>query len=140
MRNYKDTKDLFIMGDVSDIIANLDESLVTINTVLGSRYVAGIRDMVEGWRRRLMLFQETLDEWMMCQRTWMYLETIFSSPDIVRQLPSAAKMFQAVDKSFRSIMRSVNDDPLAIKQVQRDRYTHIYMYTHTYIYAFETYI
>lgn len=118
VRNYKDTKDLFIMGDVSEIIANLDESLVTINTVLGSRYVAGIRDMVETWRRKLMLFQETLDEWMMCQRTWMYLETIFSSPDIVRQLPSAAKMFQAVDKSFRSIMRSVNDDPLAIKQVR----------------------
>lgn len=117
VKNYKDVKDLYILGDVSEIIANLDDSLVTINTVLGSRYVAGIRDMVESWRRRLMLFQETLDEWMMCQRTWMYLETIFSSPDIVRQLPSAAKMFQTVDKSFRSIMRSVNDDPLAIKQV-----------------------
>jgi len=114
---YKDTKDLYILGDVSDIIVNLDDSLVTINTVLGSRYVAGIRDMVESWRRKLMLFQETLDEWIQCQRTWMYLETIFSSPDIVRQLPVAAKMFQTVDKSFRSIMRSVNDDPLAIKQV-----------------------
>ena len=41
---------------------------------------------------------------MMCQRTWMYLETIFGSPDIVRQLPAAAKMFQTVDKSFRCVM------------------------------------
>jgi hypothetical protein len=78
-----------------------------------------------------MLFQETLDEWSMCQRTWMYLETIFSSPDIVRQLPSAAKMFQAVDKSFRSIMRSVNDDPLAIKQVRSPTPQGIHTITHT---------
>lgn len=61
--------------------------------------------------------QETLDEWLACQRTWMYLESIFGSPDIVRQLPAAAKMFQAVDKSWRHIMVLTADEPLAIKQV-----------------------
>lgn len=47
----------------------------------------------------------------------MYLESIFGSPDIVRQLPAAAKMFQAVDKSWRHIMVVTADEPLAIKQV-----------------------
>ena len=61
--------------------------------------------------------QETLDEWQTCQRTWMYLESIFGSPDIVRQLPAAAKMFQAVDRSWRHIMSITADEPLAIKQV-----------------------
>jgi dynein heavy chain, axonemal len=46
---------------------------------------------------------------------WMYLESIFGSPDIVRQLPAAAKMFSFVDKSWRHIMRLVADDPLALK-------------------------
>lgn len=64
-----------------------------------------------------MCCQETLDEWQACQRTWMYLESIFGSPDIVRQLPAAAKMFQAVDKSWRHIMVLTADEPLAIKQV-----------------------
>ena len=115
VKPYKDVKDLYALGDVSEIIASLDECLVTVNTVLGSRYVAGIRDFVEKWRRDLILFQETLDEWLMVQRAWMYLETIFSSPDIVRQLPAAAKMFQAIDKSWRAIMKATNDDPLALK-------------------------
>lgn len=70
----------------------------------------------------LTLSQETLDEWQACQRTWMYLESIFGSPDIVRQLPAAAKMFQAVDKSWRHIMVLTADEPLAIKQVGRRVY------------------
>jgi dynein heavy chain len=121
VKPYKDTKGLYILGDTSDVIASLDDSLVTINTVLGSRYVSGIRQYVDNWRSKLMLFQETLDEWLTCQRNWMYLETIFSSPDIIRQLPVPAKTFQAVDKSWRLIMKSTFDEPNALKAATHDR-------------------
>jgi dynein heavy chain, axonemal len=69
VKPYKDSKDLYILGDVSEIIANLDDSLVTINTVLGSRYVGGIRTLVDTWRGKLVRMQETLDEWIACQRS-----------------------------------------------------------------------
>ena len=92
VKAYKDIKDSYILGDTSELAASLDDSLVTINTVLGSRYVAGIRTMVDTWRSKLMHLQETLDEWLTCQRNWMYLETIFNSADIVRQLPGPAKV------------------------------------------------
>ena len=45
----------------------------------------------------------------------MYLESIFSAPDIQRQLPAEAKMFVSVDKSYKDIMRKVNKVPLAIR-------------------------
>jgi dynein heavy chain len=121
VKPYKDVKDLYILGDTSEVIASLDDSLVTINTVLGSRYVAGIRNMVDSWRTKLMHFQETLDEWLTCQRNWMYLETIFGSPDIIRQLPGPAKTFQAVDKSWKLIMKSTNDESNALKAATHDR-------------------
>ena len=44
---------------------------------------------------------------MTCQRNWLYLESIFSAPDIQRQLPAEAKMFMQVDKSWKEIMRKV---------------------------------
>jgi dynein heavy chain len=44
----------------------------------------------------------------------MYLETIFASPDIVRQLPEEAAMFQTVDKGWKEIMQRTNDSPNAI--------------------------
>lgn len=45
----------------------------------------------------------------------MYLESIFSAPDIQRQLPSEAKSFTALDKSFKEIMRKVQKVPLAMR-------------------------
>ena len=119
--NYKDIKDLYILGETAEVIANLDDSLVTVNTVLGSRYVAGIRDKVDTWRGKLLHFQDTMDEWLTCQSNWIYLETIFSSADIVRQLPGPAKVFQNVDKSFRSIMKQTYDEPNALNATTKDR-------------------
>jgi dynein heavy chain len=121
VKPYKEVKDLYILGDTSEVVAALDDSLVTINTVLGSRYVAGIRSFVDTWRSKLMHFQETLDEWLTCQRNWMYLETIFGSADIIRQLPGPAKTFQAVDKSWKLIMKQTNDEPNALKAGTHDR-------------------
>ncbi|CAH8818862.1 unnamed protein product, partial [Schistosoma curassoni] len=55
------------------------------------------------------------DEWMKCQRSWLYLESIFSAPDIQRQLPSESKSFMSVDKSYKDIMRKIQKVPLAIR-------------------------
>lgn len=52
---------------------------------------------------------------MNCQRNWLYLESIFSAPDIQRQLPAEAKMFMTVDKSWKEIMRKVYRLPNALR-------------------------
>ena len=112
---YKDTKDMFILGGIDEVMEKLEDSQVTISTIRGSRFQGPIKPQVDEWYRLLQLFAETLDEWIQCQRNWMYLETIFSAPDIQRQLPNEAKMFQQVDKSFKEVMRTTNSRPNAMK-------------------------
>ena len=56
---------------------------------------------------------------MECQRNWLYLESIFSAPDIQRQLPNEAKMFVQVDKSWKDIMRQVHKLPNCIQSGTR---------------------
>jgi dynein heavy chain len=73
------------------------------------RYVAGIKHEVEKLENQLKLFAKVLDEWCECQKQWMYLESIFSAPDIQRQLPNESKAFFAVDKQFKDIMKRTHD-------------------------------
>ncbi len=55
--SYKDMRDTFILGPVEDISASLDESLVSVNMILGSRFVGPIREPVDGVYKRLLLLQ-----------------------------------------------------------------------------------
>ncbi|XP_029341080.1 dynein heavy chain 6, axonemal [Acyrthosiphon pisum] len=50
----------------------------------------------------------------MCQNNWIYLESIFSAPDIQRQLPNEASLFSQVNSSWKAIMLRAEKNPLAI--------------------------
>uniref|UniRef100_A0A8C6R3K0 Dynein, axonemal, heavy chain 6 n=1 Tax=Nannospalax galili TaxID=1026970 RepID=A0A8C6R3K0_NANGA len=93
----------------------LDDSTINIATIASSRYVGPLKSRVGEWQKQLALFNQTLEEWLNCQRNWLYLESIFNAPDIQRQLPAEAKMFLQVDKSWKEIMRKVNLLPNALR-------------------------
>uniref|UniRef100_A0A8C5LU47 Dynein axonemal heavy chain 6 n=1 Tax=Leptobrachium leishanense TaxID=445787 RepID=A0A8C5LU47_9ANUR len=112
---HRDSKDIFILGGTDDIQVLLDDSIINISTIASSRYVGPIKPRVDEWQTQLLLFNQTLEEWLTCQRNWLYLESIFSAPDIQRQLPAEAKMFLQVDKSWKEIMRKVNHIPNALR-------------------------
>lgn len=112
---YKDQKEVYILGGTDDIQVLLDESNINIQTISSSRHVGPIKSKVDEWIKQLDLFGKTLEDWLNCQRQWLYLESIFSAPDIARQLPAEAKMFNQVDKSYKDIMRKVHKVPLAMR-------------------------
>ena len=43
---------------------------------------------------------------MAVQRNWLYLQPIFESPDINKQLPTEGKKFSVVDKNWRQTITS----------------------------------
>ncbi|XP_049961962.1 dynein axonemal heavy chain 6-like [Schistocerca serialis cubense] len=112
---HRDSKDVFILGGLEEIQQVLDDSNINMSTITSSRHVGPIKPRVDEWASQLQLFSNTLDAWMLCQQGWMYLESIFSAPDIQRQLPQEDKMFNIVDKSFKDIMRRTAENPLAMQ-------------------------
>ncbi|OAF67572.1 hypothetical protein A3Q56_04705 [Intoshia linei] len=112
---FRDTKDVYILGGVDDIQMILENSNIAISTIASSRHVGPIKHEVDDWILQLDLFSHTVDEWLICQRNWLYLESIFSAPDIQRQLPAESKMFITVDKSYKLIMKKLNKMPLALR-------------------------
>lgn len=73
----------------------------------GSPFVKPFEQETQKWEEKLITMQDILDQWLVCQATWMYLEPIFSSEDIMRQMPNEAKNFRRVDKTWRDIMMHV---------------------------------
>jgi len=56
-------------------------------------------------------FEGCDEEWALCRRSWLYLEPIFSLEDIIRQLPVEGKCYQTMDRIWRRIMASAQQDP-----------------------------
>ena len=74
----------------------------------------GVRGDVDRMSQSLRLFSDTLEEWLECQKKWLYLENIFMAPDIQRQLPNETMLFGTVDRQFKSILRITRDRPAAL--------------------------
>lgn len=68
----------------------------------------------QDWEERLLLVQEIIDEWVKVQALWLYLEPIFSSEDIMQQIPKEGKLFRIVDATWREIMAHCVQDSAVI--------------------------
>ncbi len=119
--NYRDQRNVFILGGLDDVMQLLEDNMVELQTMQGSRFIFYMKERIETWSKKLSLLSETLDEWIQCQKKWMYLETIFAADDIKKQLPSEASKFAKVDKFFRSTMRRTYKNPICIEAVSQGR-------------------
>ncbi|CAJ1068269.1 LOW QUALITY PROTEIN: dynein heavy chain 10%2C axonemal [Xyrichtys novacula] len=93
-----------ILGAVDEILLNVDNDAMNLQSMAGSRFVGPFLGPIQQWEKDLSLISETIEVWLLVQRKWMYLESIFIGGDIRSQLPEEAKKFDKIDQRFRDIM------------------------------------
>ncbi|GET87136.1 dynein heavy chain, putative [Leishmania tarentolae] len=108
---YGGRSNAFVVDAVDATLEELEEQQIVVQTCLASKYVAPVQTEMREWEAKLSLIHSVLMEWVGVQKTWMYLEFIFMSDDIKRQLPDESLLFSSADRFFGSLMKRCYEDP-----------------------------
>merc|ERR1719253_1322725 len=111
---YRKTNTYILKGE-GEAMVLLDEHIVMTQAMMFSLFKGPFEEEIDEWNARLMRVSETLDEWLKCQRAWMYLQPIFDSDDIMKQLPTEGKRFKHVDATWRQEMNNARENPKIVE-------------------------
>jgi dynein heavy chain len=110
---YRETQ-TYVLKGFDEIQQLLDDHIVMTQSMSFSPFKGPFAQRIDEWEKLLVLMSDIFEEWLKCQRSWMYLEPIFSSEDIMRQLPTEGKRFAGVDRTWRKTLNAAHHDPDAV--------------------------
>ncbi|CAE7894725.1 Dnah1, partial [Symbiodinium microadriaticum] len=114
------TTETYILKGADEVIALIDEQIVVtqatdrdvLKAMQFSPFNKPFKDEI-AWAEKLLYMSECLDGWL---KAWMYLQPIFDSPDIMKQLPTEGKKFRLVDSKWRQTMARLHQNSAALQE------------------------
>lgn len=82
-----------ILSGLDDIQISIDDHIIKTISIRSSAFVKPIRNDVNEWFDKINRMNMTLEEWAKVQIQWLYFMPIFSSSDIVAQMPEEGSLF-----------------------------------------------
>ncbi|KAL6445588.1 hypothetical protein ACFW04_000847 [Cataglyphis niger] len=92
---YKD-KGIYRLKDIDDTLHILEDHQVQLSSMKATRFVEPFAEEVDYWERALSTIGEVLEMLLVIQKEYVYLDNIFTTEDIKKQLPKETDDFDKV--------------------------------------------
>lgn len=83
--------------------------------IRGNQYKAVVEKEAEKLRKELITMNSVTEDLLTLQKSWMYLENIFSSSEIKKVLQQESSMFDKIDAFFKQTMTIADKQQTAQK-------------------------
>ena len=104
-----------LLTGISDVMESMEETQMALGGMMSSRYIVPFKEEVSGWVQKMSTISEIIEQWVVVQNYWMYMEAVFNSGDIAKQLPQENKRFQRIHKDYMKVMSKSFETPNVVQ-------------------------
>ncbi len=98
-----------------EIIRYVEEHTAQISTMKGTRHVKPFENEVNYWEKSITQISELCDGLFNVQRQWLYMEGIFTSDDVQRQLSRETNEFKYINRIWQDeILAKIRENSNAL--------------------------
>ncbi|XP_037644332.1 dynein heavy chain 8, axonemal-like isoform X1 [Sebastes umbrosus] len=116
LMTFKERGEVMLKGsDTAEILTNLEDSLMVLESMMSNRYSAYYKAEIQDWLSKLSTSSDVIEQWVIVQTLWIYLEAVFVGGDIAKDLPEEAKRFANIDKSWITVMQRAHKVPNVVE-------------------------
>ncbi|XP_076240945.1 dynein heavy chain 2, axonemal kl-2 [Calliopsis andreniformis] len=110
---FKD-RGIYKLTSIDDIMHVLDEHQAQLSAMKATRFVEPFAEAVDYWERALSTVGEVLEITLIIQRGYMYMDNIFTTADIRKQLPKETDQYDKLTKLWTQITSRMAAHGLAL--------------------------
>ncbi|MGH0161968.1 UNVERIFIED_CONTAM: hypothetical protein FKN15_041793 [Acipenser sinensis] len=100
---------LLVKEDSVHMLEQVEDARLLLAHMLTSKHIGPLREEAASWSEKLKEVGAVLELWLEVQDLWQNLESVFSDPNIAKELPQDAKRFAKVERNWIKMMRSANN-------------------------------
>ncbi|KYM82700.1 Dynein heavy chain 2, axonemal [Atta colombica] len=110
---YKD-RGIHKLKAIDDLIQTLEDHQVQLSSIKSTRFVESFAQEVEYWEQTLSTIGEVLEMLLVVQKGYMYLDNVFTTEDIKKQLPKETDDFDKVTSELAELTSRMASHGLAL--------------------------